>query len=732
MSLIDKLNEPQRQAVITTGGPVLVLAGPGSGKTRVLTHRIAWLVQELRVEPYRILAVTFTNKAAEVMRQRTEELLVGGGNLSGMMLGTFHRICARLLRIQAEHIGLNPRYVIFDSDDQLEVVKQALRDLNVDEKRNSPRSLHAAISRAKNELIAPADYPTPTYRDEIVARVYERYQHLLSVSSAVDFDDLLMKTVVMLRDHADIRQHYQRRFEYVLVDEFQDTNSAQYELVDLLSGFHHNVFVVGDEDQSIYRWRGADFRNVERFRKDHPEATVILLEQNYRSTQTILDAANAVIQRNRHRTPKQLFTDRGTGAAITVHQAYDEHDEGNFIIDEISRLKTARAAKPGDCAIMYRTNAQSRALEEAFVRRGMPYRLVGATRFYSRKEVKDVMAYMRLIHNPNDDVSLRRIINVPPRRIGETTIERLSNWAASLGISAYQAVQILGRDADPALIERAGNHPLTKATLAPLLDFYALLRDWIDLRSTISPGQLLDRVLESSGYRQWLQDGTSEGEERWQNVQELRMVASVYEEMPVDLALDAFLEEVALVSDVDDLEAGSEAPVLLTLHAAKGLEFGVVFMTGVEEGLLPHSNSFEDPDALEEERRLTYVGITRAENRLYLLHTFRRGAWGRSDVAQPSRFLGDVPRSLIGGNADLRTAHRQMTTWGNDRRPGAAYASAAQLRYSPGQRVSHPKFGEGTVITSRLTGDDEEVAIAFPNAGIKRLLASLANLKVVK
>ncbi|MBX7235988.1 MAG: UvrD-helicase domain-containing protein [Caldilineales bacterium] len=736
MSLIDKLNEPQKQAVTTTAGPVLVLAGPGSGKTRVLTHRIAWLVQELRVEPYRILAVTFTNKAAEVMRERTEELLAGGGNLggslSGMMLGTFHRICARLLRIQAERIGLNPRYVIFDSDDQLEVVKQALRDLNIDEKRNSPRALHAAISRAKNELITPADYPTPTYREEIVARVYERYQHLLGVSSAVDFDDLLMKTVFMLRDHADICQHYQRRFEYVLVDEFQDTNSAQYEMVQLLSGHHRNVFVVGDEDQSIYRWRGADFRNVERFRKDYGDATVILLEQNYRSTQTILDAANAVIQRNRHRTPKQLFTDRGTGAAITVHQAYDEHDEGNFIIDEISRLKTARQAKPGECAIMYRTNAQSRALEEAFVRRGMPYRLVGATRFYGRKEVKDVMAYVRLIHNPNDDISLRRIINVPPRRIGETTVERLSRWATSLDISVYQAMQILGRDADPALIERAGNHPLTKATIAPLLEFYAMLRDWIDLRAAISPGQLLDRVLESSGYREWLQDGTSEGEDRWQNVQELRTVASVYEEMPVDLALDAFLEEVALVSDVDNLEAGAEAPVLLTLHAAKGLEFGIVFMTGVEEGLLPHSNSFEDPDALEEERRLAYVGITRAENRLYLLHTFRRGTWGRSDVAQPSRFLGDVPRSLIGGNADLRTAHRQMTTWGNDRRPGATLAPSGQLRYSPGQRVSHPKFGEGTVITSRLTGDDEEVSIAFPNAGIKRLLASLANLKVVK
>ncbi len=729
MSPLDKLNDPQKKAVVTTGGPILVLAGPGSGKTRVLTHRIAYLIQELRVAPYHILAVTFTNKAAEVMRERTEGLLGLGGSLSGLTLGTFHRICARFLRIQAERIGLNPRYVIFDSDDQLEVIKQALKDVNIDEKRNPPRAIHAAISRAKNELITPDAYPTATYHDEIVARIYARYQHLLGISSAVDFDDLLLKTVFMLRDFPDIRQQYQRRFEYILVDEFQDTNSAQYEMIRSLADFHRNVFVVGDEDQSIYRWRGADFRNMQRFRQDYPDAQVILLEQNYRSTQTILDAANAVISHNRHRTPKQLFSDRGRGLSIIVHQAYDEHDEGNFIIDEITRLKASREAQPGDCAIMYRTNAQSRALEEAFVRRGMPYRLVGATRFYARKEIKDMLAYMRLIHNPDDDVSLRRIINTPPRRIGNATIDRLSTWATSLDISIYKAMRLLGGDAEPELAQRAGVHPFNKATLAPLLGFYALLQDWIDIRATIPPGSLLDRVLEASGYREWLQDGTEEGEDRWQNVQELRTVASAYEDMPVELALDAFLEEVALVSDADAYEASSDVPVLLTLHAAKGLEFGVVFMAGVEEGLLPHSNSFEDTDAIEEERRLTYVGITRAENRLYLVHTFRRGTWGRSDAAVPSRFLADVPRSLIGGNADLRSAHRQMTTWGNERRAAPTPSYGVSLQFSPGQRVVHVKFGVGTVITSRLVDNDEEVAIAFPGAGIKRLLASLANLK---
>ncbi len=731
MSLITRLNPPQQTAVTTTGGPILVLAGPGSGKTRVLTHRIAYLIRDMGVEPWRIVAVTFTNKAADVMRERTEALLGMTGSLSGLMLGTFHRICARLLRIEAERIGLNPRYVIFDTDDQLDVVKQALRDLNIDEKRNPPRAVLAAISRAKNELITPEHYPIATYGDEITARAYERYQRLLGVSSALDFDDLLVRTVFMLRDQEEIRDRYQRRFEYVLVDEFQDTNTAQYELVRLMSGHHRNVFVVGDEDQSIYRFRGADFRNVERFRQDFPDARVILLEQNYRSTQTILDAANAVIGRNRHRTAKQLFTDRGTGAKITLYQAYDEHDEGNYIIDEISRLKAAGQAKPGECALMYRTNAQSRALEEAFVRRGMPYRLVGATRFYNRKEVKDVLAYLRLVQNPDDDVSLRRIINTPPRRIGSTSIDRLGGWAAALGVSAYQALRLLGGDADPELARAAGAHPLTKATVAPLLAFYELLQDWIEVRETLKPAQLIDRLLEESGYREWLRDGTEEAEDRWQNVQELRTVATAYDEMEIDVALDAFLEEVALVSETDNLEVGSDVPTLLTLHAAKGLEFPVVFIAGLEEGLLPHSRSFEDPDGMEEERRLFYVGVTRAADRLYLLRTFRRGNWGRSDFAEPSRFLEDLPRELTGGSTPARQSHRQMTTWGSDeRRPAARATYGATLRFSPGQQVLHPVFGKGTVITSKLVGGDEEVSVAFTGKGVKRLLASIANLKI--
>ncbi len=720
IDLFASLNPRQREAVLTTEGPVLVLAGPGSGKTRVLTHRVAYLIRELGVEPWRIMAVTFTNKAADVMRERTEALVGDERRTSGLVLGTFHRLCARFLRIEAAHIGFNPRYVILDAEDQLEVVKQALNDLNLDEKRFPPRALHAAISRAKNELITPADFPIATYRDELVARVYERYQQRLQAGSALDFDDLLMQAVFMLRQHEDILAAYRRRFAYILVDEFQDTNTAQYELIRLLAGGYRNVFVVGDEDQSIYRWRGADFRNVLRFREDFADAKVILLEQNYRSTQTILDAANAVIQSNRYRTPKRLFTDRGRGPAIVVYRAYDEHDEAEFVIGEIERLTAAGEVRPGQCAIMYRTNAQSRVLEEAFVRRGMPYRLVGATRFYSRKEIKDVLAYLRLIQNPDDDISLRRIVNVPPRRIGATTLNRLSQWARELGLSTYRALRVLAGAEEPPAAAHGRQHPFTKAALAPLLDFYARWQEWIELRGTVSPGRLLDRVLASSGYRDWLRDGTEEGEERWQNVQELRNVAAAYEDMPTDMALSALLEEVALVSDVDNLEEAAEAPVLLTLHAAKGMEFAVVFITGMEEGLLPHSNALEDPESLEEERRLAYVGITRAQDRLYLVYAFRRTAWGRSDLAKPSRFLTDIPPALT---TDRPLPPRRAT----GRRP--AMVGLDGVHFQPGQQVRHPQFGLGIVVTSRRIGDDEEVSVAFERFGLKRLLVSLARLE---
>ncbi len=734
---LDSLNPPQRQAVTTVHGPVLVLAGPGSGKTRVLTHRIAYLVDEMGAPPYRILAITFTNKAADVMKERTRALLGMDAGLQGLSIGTFHRICARFLRVQADKIGLNPRYVIFDTDDQLQVIKQALKDLNLDDKRNRPRPILSAISRAKNELLLPSQYPVETYWDEMVKRVYERYQQLLHLSSALDFDDLLMKAVFMLRDHPDIRDYYQHRYDFILVDEFQDTNTAQYELVKLLGGAHRNIFVVGDEDQSIYGFRGADFRNVERFRQDFPDAVVILLEQNYRSTQNILDAANAVISRNVHRTPKKLFTDKGRGPKIILFEAYDEQEEGFFIADEIQRLAREKLASPGECAIMYRTNAQSRAIEEAFLRKNMPYRLVGATRFYNRREIKDVLAYMRLVKNPDDDVSMRRIINVPPRRIGKATVEKLARWAGGLNLSMYQALRVLGGDGSPlGPGKQVAVQPFSGRTKKALMNFYATLQDWIDARYEMTPAQLMDRILAESGYQEWLRDGSDEGEDRWNNIMELRTVAQAYDELDTAEALDIFLEEIALVSDVDNFDPDADAPTLLTLHAAKGLEFRVVFLTGMEEGLLPHSRSFEDPDGLEEERRLAYVGMTRAKERLYLLRTFRRATWGRSELSEPSRFLKDIPRRLTANGKKDRpaSARQRASTWSSPkpkRRPTLDELLEEDTRYKSGQKVRHPQFGEGTVIAAIPGKSDEEVIVAFPGKGVKKLLASFANLKIL-
>ncbi|HHB90183.1 MAG TPA: DNA helicase UvrD [Anaerolineae bacterium] len=734
---LDALNPPQREAVTTVHGPVLVLAGPGSGKTRVLTHRIAYLVSAVGVPPYRILAVTFTNKAADVMKERTRELLGLDAGLHGLSIGTFHRICARFLRLQADRIGLNPRYVIFDTDDQLQVVKQALKDLNLDDKRNRPRPILHAISRAKNELILPSQYPVETYWDEMVKRVYERYQQLLHLSSALDFDDLLMKAVFMLRDHPDIRDYYQHRYDYILVDEFQDTNTAQYELVKLLSGAHRNIFVVGDEDQSIYGFRGADFRNVARFRKDFPDATVILLEQNYRSTQNILDAANAVISRNVHRTPKKLFTDKGRGPKIVLFEAYDEQEEGFFIVDEIQRLEREGLARPGECAVMYRTNAQSRAIEEAFLRKNMPYRLVGATRFYNRREIKDVLAYLRVVKNPNDDVSMRRIINTPPRRIGKTTVEKLARWAGGLGLSMYQGLRVIGGDMTPlGPGKQVGVQPFSGRTKKALMNFYAMLQDWIDARYTMTPAQLMDRILAESGYQEWLRDGSDEGEDRWNNIMELRTVTRAYDDFDTAEALDIFLEEIALVSDVDNFDPQADAPTLLTLHAAKGLEFRVVFLTGMEEGLLPHSHSLEDPDGLEEERRLAYVGMTRAKERLYLLRTFRRATWGRSELSEPSRFLKDIPKRLTinGKKNQPARARERATRWDqarNPRRPTLDELLEENTRYKSGQKVRHPQFGEGTVIAAIPSRNDEEIIVAFPGKGVKKLLASFAKLKII-
>ena len=735
------LNSAQREAVETVAGPVLVLAGPGSGKTRVLTHRVAYLVKEYEVAPWQIMAVTFTNKAAREMKDRLYRLL--GEQFRKLTIGTFHAICARILRQEAEAVGISPQYVIYDSGDQLSLARQVIRSLNLDDKLFRPQAMLRYISHAKNELVMPEEMQAGTYREEVAKRVYERYQQSLAENGALDFDDLLMKAVELFRQNAEARIRYQRRYPFILVDEWQDTNMAQYELVKLLAGDRANLFVVGDEDQSIYRFRGADYRNVARFREDYPQARVILLERNYRSSQTILDVANAVIARNVHRHPKRLYTEKGSGPQIEVLEAYDEQEEGDMIVSEIQRLAARGHVQLGDCAVMYRTNAQSRPIEDAFVRRGMPYKLVGATRFYERKEIKDVLAYLRLIHNPYDGVGLARIINVPPRAIGQKTVGALVRWSEEMGLPVYAALQVLAED------DGEVQTPFGTRAQRALQDFTAMLEALSQARQELNLLELLDLVLERTNYGAWVQDGTDEGQVRWENILELRTVARDYADLPVETALTTFLEEVALVSDVDNLDERVDAPTLLTLHSAKGLEFAVVFIVGVEEGLFPHSRSMDDPEQMEEERRLCYVGVTRAKERLYLIHTFRRTLYGESEVREPSRFLRDIPGPLMRGR-EQKVARQESLGLGAGRFLGRTRAAVTPFspgersgpaavehlkpsgpRFQTGDKVQHEVFGQGIVIESKPTDTDEQVTVAFAGAGLKRLMASMAPMDKV-
>ncbi|HDN80857.1 MAG: hypothetical protein DRI61_07540 [Chloroflexi bacterium] len=711
MDILSGLNEAQREAVEAIEGPVLVLAGPGSGKTKVLVHRIAYLIKICGLEPYNIMAVTFTNKAAREMKERLYKLL--GRRVERLTIGTFHAICARILRRDGEAIGVPSSFVIYDTDDQLSLVRQAVRELNLDDKLYRPPALLYAISRVKSELIGPDEFTSQTYWQEVMRRVYERYQELLKTHKALDFDDLLVYTARLWREHPEILEKYRRRYIQILVDEFQDTNMAQYELLRLLAEKHRNIFVVGDEDQSIYRFRGADWRNVLRFKEDFPEARVILLEKNYRSTQTILDAAQSIISRNPHRTPKKLYTDKGQGLPIIVFEAYDEVEESEFVVGEIQRLIARGLYSPGDFAVMYRTNAQSRTLEEAFLRRGMPYQLVGATRFYERREIKDVLAYLRLAHNPFDDMSMQRIINVPPRGIGAQTLKALQRLAEERSIPLYTALQLIRDD------QKSANFP---SRLRPqLVAFLELVEDLIRAKKEMDILHFLDYILNKTGYAEYVQDGTEEGYDRWSNIQELRTVAAEYAHLPPEEGLTAFLEGVALVSDVDNLKEKVEAPVLLTLHMAKGLEFPVVFIVGMEEGILPHSRSYDDPEEMEEERRLCYVGITRAMERVYLVHTFRRTIYGENSPTTPSRFLREIPSYLLRPYSDDIDIEESKV----------AKPRPVQASFKPGEKVHHPKFGEGIVVDSVVKDGEEEVTVAFVGKGVKRLLVRDAKLEKV-
>ena len=730
MDLLHGLNPQQARAVEAPDGPVLVLAGPGSGKTRVLTHRVAYLVEVRKVWPRQILAVTFTNKAAREMRERLDKIL-GPARAAELTLGTFHATCARWLRRDAPEIGLSRDFVIFDEDDQQQVVKRALAELNIDDKKYRPPAVLNAISNAKNELITPDIYQPPTYWHEMVRRVYPRYQELLRQSKGLDFDDLLLEVVRLFDARPEILARYQDRYQHILVDEFQDTNTVQYALLRQLSAKTHNLFCVGDEDQSIYKWRGADFRNIQRFREHNPGLTQIVLEENYRSTQTILDAARGVIDKNVHRTQKNLFTQRSGGAAISVYEAYNQDDEAQYVIDTIQQM-IQQNYQLADFAVFYRTNAQSRAIEDAFVRSGLPYRLVGGTRFYARREIKDVLAYLRLVYTPHDAVSLTRVINVPARGIGPKTLETLDEASRRSGHSPYQLIH------DAPDLDRAVPG-LTARPRQALLGFAQLIDRWIDSpQRARSVAELIDLVVRESGYFEYVNDGSEEGRERWDNINELRNLASDYTQALGDDPLAHFLEDVALVADVDTLKDQVDAPVLMTLHAAKGLEFPVVFITGMEEGLLPHARSLEDPDEMAEERRLCYVGITRAKDRVFLSYAFRRSTWGSSDVSMPSRFLSDIPASLISGTGSFagvkprEALAARAATWETPARPTptrSAPAPARELQFRAGQRVKHPAFGEGIVIESRIDRDDEEVTVAFKKAGVKRLLASFAKLQ---
>jgi len=736
MDFLNKLNAQQRKAVTAPDGAVLVVAGPGSGKTRVLTQRIAYLIASEGVRPWQILAVTFTNKAAKEMDQRVKAMLNEQAT-DGIMLGTFHSICARILRREVEHLPLESNFVIFDSDDQERVVKNIIKDLNLSDKLYRANSIHAAISRAKNELIGPEDYLINTYRDEVVKRVYIEYQKRLIASNAVDFDDLLVYTARLLEENPAVRDKYAQRFRHVLVDEFQDTNLAQYALVKQLASHHKNIFCVGDPDQSVYGWRGADYRNIQRFEQDFPDSQVVLLEQSYRSHQNILDTAMSVIDRSSNRHKKKLFSDRGAGEKIFLHEAYNDYDEASFVVETIAQLVATKQFEPGECAIMYRANSMSRLLEEAFLQARLPYKLVGAQRFYGRREVKDMISFIRLVHNPADEAALGRIINVPPRGIGEKTLTTLHLVANQADMSPGAVLLDLSRGAESPFYKS-----FTGRAALPLADFGGMFANWRAAAQTFTTVELFDKIAKDINYKDHiLEDDSEESKDRWENVQELKRLALEYSERP----LDEFLENIALVADQDTI-TDANAPTLLTLHAAKGLEFGAVFIVGLDDGIMPHSRSFDDPAQMEEERRLFYVGITRAKDKLYLLRATQRGGRGFSETTEASRFLDDIPANLLVGKTRTgRPTSSFSSSRSFSRTPSlteskyavppppksAPVANLVSSKFKSGDRIKHASFGEGIVQESRIQDNDEIVVIEFKSVGLKRLAASLANLQII-
>jgi DNA helicase-2/ATP-dependent DNA helicase PcrA len=738
--LLAGLNPPQQEAVTHGDGPLLIFAGAGSGKTRVLTVRIAYLIASHKVWPDRLLAVTFTNKAAREMRSRVETFV--GEGARKMWVGTFHATAVRILRREAERLGFPSSFVIFDEDDTRAAIKRVMDDLRLDPKRYPPASLSHAIGQAKNELKTPAGYPDRGYQDEIVRRVYSAYQDLLRRSGGLDFDDLIMKLVELFQTDEEALAKWRDRFRHVLVDEYQDTNRAQYVLVNLLAQEHRNLVVVGDDDQSIYRFRGADVRNILDFRKDYPDAHVVRLEQNYRSSQAILDAAYSVISRNPERAEKRLWTSRAGGEKVCATQAYNEVEEAEFVADEIERLRKVDGRRHADFAILYRTNAQSRSFEDVLARRRIPYRLVGGIRFWERREVKDLVAYLRFAFNPRDVLSFARIVSVPPRKIGSVTVEAINSFSRALSesepgrASAQSEADILTILADPARVPG-----LPKAAVGPLQSFRAQLEAVRSVMGVLRPSELVDHVIEVMNLELYYKDGTPQGDARIENLRELRGLAEDFDDRDPTQGLEDLLAEVALVSDVDAYDEDGEGVTLITLHMVKGLEFPVVFMVGMEEGLLPHQRALEETEEsikvdlaaneMAEERRLCYVGMTRAKDRLYLSCAFRRHLYGRSQPAFPSRFLTEIPQSLLTaprGNAPVAPPRQGYKERYQERQVQAAPAPPPVQRFASGDRVTHPSFGVGTVVKSTLTRTDEELVVKFDRAGLKILSGMLAPL----
>ena len=740
--LLAGLNPKQREAVETVDGPVLIVAGPGSGKTRVITHRIAYLVRVCGVTPYRIAAVTFTNKAAREMNLRLAPLL--GQAVRDLTAGTFHSFCAMVLRRDGDSVGLDRNFAIYDDPDQIDLLKRSMTEVNVDPKHFHPRAVQSAISGAKSQLLGVEGFKDrrDSYFDEVVFRVYERYEALMTRVGTVDFDDLLMKTYLLFENFPDVADKYRNRYVHFMIDEFQDTNVAQYAIARQLSRESRNLCVVGDPDQSIYSWRNADIRNILSFQTDYPEAKVIALEENYRSTQTILNAARSVIAANTQRVEKDLWTKNGPGVPITVFEGYDEKEEAQFVIKEIANLtKDANGSVDGlyalgDIAVMYRVNAQSRALEDECLRYGVPYQVVGGLKFYLRQEVKDLTAYLRLAANPHDDVSLNRVINRPTRGIGQRTLDELMRLARDAGTSMYTAIEGLATSGDGAGIESVA---LAPRAIRALTDFKSLIDGLASESERLSLIELMELAVERTGYRRHLLEDDERGEERIENIQEYVNSAGDFADLEGRDALNAFLEKVSLVSDVDELEEKAELVTLITLHQAKGLEYPVVFMVGMEEKLLPHSRSIEDPSEMEEERRLCYVGLTRAKERIYLLRAFRRGLWGRSEPTLPSRFLNDIPKDLIispvrGNSRSAASPAVRLgparTRFANGERAPTPPVDSNSLR--TGDKVRHASFGEGIVMSSSRSGADTELTVAFKEGhGVKRLLRSFAPLEKV-